>query len=148
MSEMRTPVLNGGCQRGALRYALYALPVGTICHCRMCQKAVGGPFAALATLPRADLAWTAGAPARFESSSLASRGFCAACDTPLTYEGVSEPDKIDITICSLDEPAAAAPREQYGVESRVTWFDTLAGLPAVRTDAEYDGLVSRQHPDF
>ncbi len=148
MPEIRTPVLTGGCQCGAVRYTLYAPPVGTLCHCRMCQKAVGGPFAALATLPRADFAWTKGAPAHFQSSSVASRGFCAACGTPLTYEGTNDPNKIDIMICSLDNPEAVPPRDQYGVESRVTWFDTLAGLPASRTDAKYDGVVSLQHPDF
>ncbi len=147
MSESRTPVLSGGCQCGAVRYALYTLPAGEICHCRMCQKAVGGPFAALATLPRTDLAWTMGTPAYFQSSSVANRGFCAACGTPLTYEGTVEPDKINVTICSLDDPGAAPPRNQYGVESRVAWFDTLAGLPASRTDAKYDEVVSRQYPD-
>ena len=140
-------VLTGGCQCGAVRYEVHAVPVGTICHCRMCQKAVGGPFAALATLPRAALVWTAGAPALFQSSSVASRGFCSACGTPLTYDGLTDPDKIDITIGSLDDPDAAPPRDQYGVESRVAWFETLAGLPAFATEAKYDGLRSWQHPD-
>jgi hypothetical protein len=37
MSGQRNPVLTGGCQCGAVCYALYAKPdrVG-ICHCRMC----------------------------------------------------------------------------------------------------------------
>jgi hypothetical protein len=99
----RTPVLAGGCQCGAIRYCLYSQPIGTICHCRMCQKAVGGPFAAFAALPRGDLAWTHGRPATFRSSSLAERGFCAVCGTPLTYDGVGSAN-IDITICSLDTP--------------------------------------------
>ena len=39
MSEQRKPVLTGGCQCGAVRYALYAAPDRAgICHCRMCQK--------------------------------------------------------------------------------------------------------------
>jgi hypothetical protein len=43
-----TVMLTGGCQCGAVRYALTAMPEGAhFCHCRMCQKAVGGPFAAL-----------------------------------------------------------------------------------------------------
>ena len=147
MAGTRVPVLTGGCQCGAVQYALYTVPVGTISHCRMCQKAVGGPFAALATLDRGNMAWTAGAPARFQSSSVASRGFCAACGTPLTYEGTTEADKIDITICSLDDPDAVAPREQYGMESRLAWCKALADLPEFKTDAKYDGVVSLQHPD-
>ena len=122
MLEARAPVFTGGCQCGALRYALYVAPSGSLCHCRMCQKAVGGPFAALAALPRAAFSWTKGAPAHFRSSSVASRGFCASCGTPLTYEGQSDPGKIEVTICSLDDPNAVPPRDQCGVESRVAWF--------------------------
>lgn len=147
MPEPRTPVMAGGCQCGAVRYALYTVPTGTICHCRMCQKAVGGPFAALAALPRADLAWTAGIPTHFQSSSVADRGFCVACGTPLTYESKVDPDRINVTICSLDDPGATHPRDQYGVESRLAWLDTLGSLPGFDTDTKYDGIVSRQHPD-
>ena len=39
----------GGCQCGAVRYRATSLRQDAhICHCRMCQKAVGGAFAALA----------------------------------------------------------------------------------------------------
>jgi hypothetical protein len=31
------PVMTGGCQCGAVRYALYSVPSEpSICHCRMC----------------------------------------------------------------------------------------------------------------
>jgi hypothetical protein len=44
--------LTGGSQCGALRYRMNAEPRGTnICHCRMCQKAGGGPFMAFFALP-------------------------------------------------------------------------------------------------
>ena len=57
----RTPVKTGGCQCGAVRYALYAQPAAlNLCHCRMCQKAVGGPFAAFVPNQAADFAWTQG----------------------------------------------------------------------------------------
>ena len=56
MSGQRKPVLTGGCQCGAVRYALYAKPDRAgICHCRMCQKAVGGPFKAWANVRDARL---------------------------------------------------------------------------------------------
>jgi hypothetical protein len=45
VTEKHLP-LTGGCQCGAVRYALGEQPESTVCHCRMCQKAVGGPFAA------------------------------------------------------------------------------------------------------
>ena len=147
MPETRAPVLTGGCQCGAVRYALHTAPSGSLWHCRICQKAVGGPFAALAALPCATLSWTKAAPAYFQSSSVARRGFCASCGTPLACQSSIDPENIEVTICSLDDPDAAPPQSQHGVESRVAWLDSLAGLPASKTDAKYDGLVSLQQPD-
>ena len=47
MADEAQTGLAGGCQCGAVRYRLEAKPKATsICHCRMCQKASGGPFAA------------------------------------------------------------------------------------------------------
>ncbi len=54
--------ITGGCQCGAVRYQLRAPPKSTFCHCRMCQKATGGVFAALSMVKKADLAWTKGEP--------------------------------------------------------------------------------------
>src|ERR1039458_9626487 len=84
MDEMeRQVVATGGCQCGAVRYALYTAPEGSVCHCRMCQKATGGLFAALAKVETADLVWTRGQPDAFRSSPAACRDFYAACGTPL-----------------------------------------------------------------
>ncbi len=48
MTSTAKPVLTGGCQCGAVRFALSAAPVKvSICHCRMCQKASGAPFASI-----------------------------------------------------------------------------------------------------
>ena len=143
MSDGTTGTLTGGCQCGAVRYRLSARPVGSICHCRMCQKAVGGPFAALAEIAVGHLEWTAGALASFRSSSMATRGFCAACGTPLTYQGDGS-KTIEVTIGSLDDPSLVPPRTQAGIEGRLSWLDTLPSLPATPTDAKYDGLVNFQ----
>ena len=44
-------VLTGGCQCGAIRFALSKPPAKiSICHCRMCQKASGAPFASFADI--------------------------------------------------------------------------------------------------
>ena len=60
------PTMTGGCQCGAVRYALFEMPESTICHCRMCQKAVGGPFAALCKVPTSRFAWTRGEAGKFQ----------------------------------------------------------------------------------
>lgn len=145
----RPRLLTGGCQCGAVRYALHAPPEGAhVCHCRMCQKAVGGPFAALAPVRLADFAWTRGQPAAFASSTVAIRHFCAACGTPLTFR-YRHKRWIDVTIGSLDRPAACPPELQYGIESRVPWLAGIDRLSAKETvlDELPVGLASHQHPD-
>src|SRR5262245_48799669 len=84
--ELRPPLLAGGCQCGAVRFAVYAAPIKIgLCHCRMCQKAVAGPFGVYAELPLEQFAWTRGQPSHWQSSSRAYRDFCAACGTPLSW---------------------------------------------------------------
>jgi hypothetical protein len=148
----RPPLHSGGCQCGAVRYAVYAPFIDPhICHCRMCQKAVGSFFAALAEVKLGDIEWTRGAPALYPSSTLAERGFCAACGTPLTFRYLDS-EKLHITIGSLDHPEQVKPANQYGVEGRMPWFDELASLPGTRTEDDIPAerlamLKSHQHPD-
>ena len=152
MAEERAAVLRGGCQCGAVRYALYAEPVSAgICHCRMCQKALGNLFVAAAGVPEEAFAWTRGRPAVFASSSAAERGFCRECGTPLSFRYLGRKE-ISITIGSLDEPAQVKPREQIGIESRVPWLEAALALPGQTTEegAPADvlaGLKNLQHPD-
>jgi hypothetical protein len=145
--------LTGGCQCGAVRYVLSAMPEGAhFCHCRMCQKAVGGPFAALAPVRLADFAWTRGTPAVFRSSSVAYRHYCAGCGTPLSF-GYDHKDWICVTIGSLDAAELVPPVRQYGLESRISWYDpaVLDRLPGVETAVTIDGkpvaILNYQHPD-
>lgn len=148
----REPLYKGGCQCGAVRYALHAeLTDASICHCRMCQKAFGSYFAPLAGVPFDKLEWISGAPAIYRSSTVAERGFCAVCGTPLTFRYVDR-DKISVSLGSLDEPARVKPDKQDGIEGRMPWFDELHLLPGEITE---DGLPqdmqaklkSHQHPD-
>ena len=51
MTSASKPVLTGGCQCGAVRFAVSAPPTKiSVCHCRMCQKASGAPFASFADI--------------------------------------------------------------------------------------------------
>ena len=149
--ETRTSVLTGGCQCGAVRYALYAEPDVDICHCRMCQKAMGNLFMAAAGVPLRQFAWTRGEPAAFRSSSVAERGFCRECGTPLTFRYIAR-DTINVTVGSLDHPAAARPVAQLGVESRVPWWRELFELPEQTTEQDpppggLEAMANYQHGD-
>lgn len=140
----------GGCQCGAVRYALLAEPTGAhICHCRMCQKAFGSFFAPLVGVKLSELKWTRGLPRVFNSSEEVERGFCGNCGTPLSFH-YTFADRISVSIGSLDDASRVKPANQYGVEGRVPYFDKLATLPGEATElpaGHASHLKSRQHPD-
>jgi len=152
MTSDTKPVLTGGCQCGAIRFALSAPPVKvSICHCRMCQKASGAPFASFADIERTDFAWTRGTPAAFRSSSIAERDFCADCGTPLSFRRIDGP-RIEIMTGAFDRPDRVIPTLQYGSESRLGWVVGIANLPSHTTLENYgpekvSGITSHQHPD-
>jgi hypothetical protein len=146
--------LTGGCQCGAVRYALHQMPTGPhICHCRMCQKAFGSFFAPLTGVKLDKFEITRGELAIFMSSDEAERGFCRNCGTPLTFHYVSS-DRIAVSIGSLDEPERARPEYQYGIESRLSYFGELAAIPRQAVTEEDDPekaaaihRTNHQHPD-
>jgi hypothetical protein len=150
MTSATKPVLTGGCQCGAVRFALSAAPVKvSICHCRMCQKAAGAPFASFADIELGDFAWTRGKPSAFRSSSIAERDFCANCGTPLSCRRIDGPR---IMTGTFDRPDRLIPIRQYGTESRLGWVVAIANLPSQTTLQNYgpdklNGIVSHQHPD-
>jgi hypothetical protein len=130
MSEFR---LTGGCQCGAVRYALHEQPSDPhICHCRMCQKAFGSFFAPLTGVPQDKFELTRGALSIFKSSDQTERGFCNKCGTPLTFHYTHSP-RIAVSIGSLDEPENAPIIVQYGIESRLSWVKFCEDIPQERT---------------
>jgi len=149
----RTPVMTGGCQCGAVRFALYAEPEpASLCHCRMCQKATGGLFGAFAGVALADFAWTRGEPAMFRSSGAVERGFCANCGTPLSFAFLGQP-RISLSLGCFDEPARLPPARQIWTENRVPWLAGLAALPdrgsggAPGAALAHIAATNHQHPD-
>jgi hypothetical protein len=131
--ELLAQPMTGGCQCGAVRYALSMKPVGThFCHCRMCQRAVGNVFATLAPVHRDKVRWTHAAPSMFRSSSAAQRGFCDKCGTPLTF-GYDKSKWLCVTVGSLDDPTLVKPTVHYGIESQLHWLHLHEELPREET---------------
>jgi hypothetical protein len=126
---MRLP-LEGGCLCGAVRYRISAAPShADYCHCRMCQRSTGAPVAAWLTIASGAFAWTKGEPAVYHSSLKAERLFCPTCGTQLVFREPAEPDYLDVTVASLDDPATMPPGHHIWTTSRISWFDTSDDLP-------------------
>ena len=126
---MRLP-LEGGCLCGRLRYRIERAPQhADYCHCRMCQRASGAPVVAWLTMASAGFAWTTGEPAVYRSSPGAERLFCSHCGTQLVFRELAEPNNLDVTLASLDDPAAVRPGHHIWTSSRIAWFGTADDLP-------------------
>ncbi|NKF21092.1 GFA family protein [Solimonas marina] len=127
--------ITGGCQCGAVRYAVHATQLERThyCHCRMCQRALGNLFAALAGTRKTQFEWTgAQTPRVYASSSVATRGFCPQCGTPLSF-AYAESEWIYVTVGSLDTPANAVPERHFGIESQLPWLHLDDALPKEAT---------------
>ncbi len=141
----------GGCQCGAVRFRVEGeLGEASICHCRMCQKAMGGLFGPFVEAPFEALVWTRGEPRRFQSSNKVRRGFCGDCGTPLTFEYGDR--HVSLAIGALDRPGEVRLTEQLASPSQLPYFEDLATLPVHPSDepeaaAYLAGIESYQHPD-
>ena len=132
--------ITGGCQCGAVRYRAESLGRSSICHCRMCQRAVGNVMVPLVVARGVVIE---GAPTWFASSNIAERGFCAACGTPLFLRDFAAPDgECEVMTATLDDPEMAPPEHHYGVESQIGWLRFDDRLPRIETDPK--GIVSNQ----
>jgi hypothetical protein len=125
-------VISGGCACGAVRYELKSRPYDAgWCHCRTCQLNSGAPAMVFATVPVEDLVFTTGAEKlrTFKSSSFGHRTFCGACGTPFLMKVDHQPETLDFSLATLDEPDAVAPGFHIFYASRIAWFEPGDSLP-------------------
>jgi GNAT superfamily N-acetyltransferase len=131
---------DGGCLCGAVRYTVEGAPrIVSHCHCSMCRRATGAPVVTWATFSRTSLRFVRGTPAEFHSTPPVTRTFCAACGTALTFATTTEPGWIDVTVGSMDDPAAMVPDDHIWTESRLPWLvldDDLPRLPRDHADVK------------
>lgn len=146
---------SGGCQCGAVRFHATELRDNPhLCHCRMCQKAMGNLFAALVGVKGENLAWTRGEAATFRSSEHVDRGFCRDCGTPLYYRNLRGKN-YGMTIGSFDAPHAIPILYEMGLEGRHPSLQPATTAKQLGTTEKVDGAestaaiarTSNQHPD-
>lgn len=122
----------GGCACGAVRYRLESPPFDAgWCHCRTCQLNSGAPAMVFASVPAGHLAWTQGADKvkSFASSNFGHRSFCGECGTPFLMEVDHQPETVDFSVATLDDPDSVAPGFHIFVGSKIAWFETTDDLP-------------------
>ena len=121
--------ITGGCLCGVVKYEADQPPFDAgYCHCRMCQKSLGGLFGSWVFIKHADFCFVAGEPKWYKSSEVARRAFCADCGSPVAYQPEGA-DFITIWIGTLDDPEAVEPRGHWHTESKISWVDIHENLP-------------------
>ena len=124
--------ISGGCACGQVRYEVKSRPYDAgWCHCRTCQLNSGAPAMVFASVPPQDFVFTRGADKvrTFKSSSFGHRSFCGQCGTPLLMKADEQPDSVDFSVATLDEPDAVTPGFPIFYASRIAWFEPSDTLP-------------------
>jgi hypothetical protein len=119
----------GGCLCGFVRYQSAGTPSNaTLCHCFSCRHASGSHMLGWITFAKKDFQFTASLPAEYRSSKPVLRTFCPRCGTPLTYRHEDSPNTLDVTMGSLDDPGAQAPKDHTWMSDAVAWDKPIDGL--------------------
>ena len=122
--------MQGGCLCGAVRYRLRSAPFDAgWCHCRTCQLNSGSPAMAFASVPVTDYVVEQGEVATVRSSDFGHRGFCARCGTPLYMPVDHQPETIDFSVATLDQPDRVPPGFHIFYASRIAWAEAGDDLP-------------------
>jgi hypothetical protein len=144
-------VIAGGCLCGAIRYRIYGEPYHvTHCHCASCRKVSGAAFLTWFTVRAAEVEWVGDAMQVYHSSAAVERGFCPHCGSTLCYQHASDPDEIDISAGSLDNPSMLLPEHHTWWSEHVLWVapTVLAALP-IHLRSRMDKLhVPAPPPDY
>ena len=117
---------------GAVRYQLLSSPFDCgWCHCRTCQLTSGAPAMVFASVPVHDFTWTEGEGKvrKVASSSFGHRAFCGDCGTPFLMQVDHQPETVDFSVATLDDPSAVRPGFHIFWSSKLMWFDPGDDLP-------------------
>lgn len=118
----------GGCLCGAVRFKAEGEPVNVrICHCRICQKAMGSPFFARALFEQSALT-IEGETSRYPSSELIERVFCKKCGTTL-FAWRKLGAMAGVAIAVFDDRNAFVPGDHVWVSEKLDWVKLDDGLP-------------------
>src|ERR1700722_2817461 len=129
---MSEPDWQGGCECGAVRYAVAGrLRPIVACHCSQCRRFTGHFLAATAArrskltlIKDAGLRW-------YDSSDAARRGFWGLCGST-AFLGARERHHVSISAGSLDDSRDLAIVCHIHVADKGTYYDIEPGVTQIR----------------
>ena len=127
MPRTVTLPIEGGCQCGALRYAIDAPPLMIYaCHCSNCQRIAGSAFGLATTITEASLRFTKGEPRRVRWTSDAGNErygtFCGDCGCRIVHGQSPSIDVLTVRGGTFDDPSWVVPAGHTWTRSAQPWF--------------------------
>ena len=123
-------MVEGSCLCGTVRWRVNApFTRMTHCHCTICRKTHGAPFATYAAVPAEAFEYLAGEDALtvYESSPGYQRPFCSRCGSAAPHRSLD--GSMVVPAGCLDGPAGIAPGEHIFASSRAPWHAIADDLP-------------------
>jgi len=137
MSEKKK---SGHCLCGAIQVsATLANDEAHVCHCKTCQRWVGGPFVSVACTPETVFEGQ-DAIAVYPSSDWAERGFCKICGSPLFYRLKSD-GSYYLPVGLLDDTEGLTLTSEIYIDRKPSWY-SFAEKTNRMTEAEFLAMIA------
>jgi hypothetical protein len=101
---------------GPVKYASH-------CYCSMCQRQHGAAAGSYANVASGDFRYTKGEElvAEFASSEQGRRGFCRVCGSTLTWRSTERPDRIAVSLGTMNPPYDGPVQHELYPENKPGW---------------------------
>jgi hypothetical protein len=132
-------MVQGSCLCGDISWqAATPLELASHCHCSICRKTHGTPYATYGAASAESFRWLKGhaGAQRYESSPGFFRDFCGRCGSKLP--GEASQGRVFVPLGGLDGDPGVRPLAHIFVASRAPWFEITDSLP--RFDAFPPGI--------
>jgi hypothetical protein len=121
---MPTLPLSGGCNCGAVRFALAAPPVGaSYCHCRRCQRRTGTAASINASTEPGSFRIITGEDAlrAWKPDDGFEKWFCGECGSALFSKHPDDPDRLGVRMGAFDDDPGVRPTHHQFVAYAPPW---------------------------
>ncbi len=126
----------GGCACGAVRYRVTGQPVlGSVCHCKFCQRRLASAFAMFAIFEEKNVTITQGDLVECEHRSDESgrwlkMNFCPTCGTTVYHTSEFRPGMKSVAAGTLDEQNWFKIGRHIWTQSKLPWVTIPEGVEA------------------
>jgi hypothetical protein len=128
-------IREGGCQCGAVRYAIHGEPVWlAVCHCKECQRQSGSAFGMSLIVRKGQFVLQQGQLKHFTRTSDSNRpvvcAFCPECGTRIYHEPRYLEGVVNVKPGTLDDTSWLQPNLHAWTARKQPWLKLEEGLPA------------------